>query len=124
MPRDESYKRQWRDYGTAAGRRPVVEFLDALRAKNLDQDVIKILISMKRVANVGTVETRHLRGDIYEVRASGRDAIYRVLFSSEGRYGQVLLSLEAFSKKTQKTPPAKIKLAEKRLRDWRKRGHK
>lgn len=31
-------------------------------------------------------------------------------------------TLEAFSKKTQKTPPAKIALAERRLTDWRARG--
>jgi hypothetical protein len=30
---------------------------------------------------------------------------------------QVLLSLEAFSKKTRKTPPPKIELAERRLAD-------
>ena len=39
----------------------------------------------------------------------------------QGRYSQVLLALEAFSKKTQRTPPPKIELAEKRLADWRSR---
>jgi phage-related protein len=33
-----------------------------------------------------------------------------------------LLAVEAFSKKTQKTPAAKVALAEQRLRDWRSRG--
>jgi phage-related protein len=52
---------------------------------------------------------------------AGRQA-YRILFASEGRYQQVLLSLSAFSKKTQKTPPAEITRALDRLADWRSRG--
>ncbi len=35
---------------------------------------------------------------------------------------QVLLSLDGFSKKTRKTPPANIRLAERRLADWRRRA--
>jgi len=45
-----------------------------------------------------------------------------VLFAREGPRGQVLLSLNAFNKKTQKTPPEKIDLAARRLRDWRSRA--
>jgi hypothetical protein len=43
-------------------------------------------------------------------RRDGDRVIYRVLFAEEGSRGQVLLSLEAFKKKTQKTPPAAIAL--------------
>jgi phage-related protein len=116
------HKRQWRDYRTANGRRPTVEFFDDLKAKNLNEDLVMILKNMKRVANLGLPAARHLRGDIYEVRTNGTAGNYRILFATEGRYSQVLLSLEAFVKKTPKTPPAKIKLAEDRLRDWRSRG--
>ena len=49
-------------------------------------------------------------------------AIFRVLFAEEGSRGQVLLALEGFNKKTQKTPPSMIKLAKRRLADWRRRG--
>ncbi len=35
---------------------------------------------------------------------------------------QVLLALEGFSKKSQKTPPGVIRRAEKRLADWRRRA--
>jgi hypothetical protein len=42
--------------------------------------------------------------------------------AEEGRRGQVLLALDGFSKKSQRTPPEKIDLAERRLRDWRSRG--
>ena len=50
-------------------------------------------------------------GDIWEVRVQGDRVIYRILFAEEGARGQVLLALEAFKKKTQKTPPATIALA-------------
>jgi phage-related protein len=59
---------------------------------------------------------------VYEVRADTRTRSFRLLFSTEGRRSQVLLSLSAFEKRTQKTPPREIEVAEKRLRDWRSRG--
>ena len=77
---------------------------------------------MKDVQVNGLEAARHLQGDLYEVRAVGRQAAYRVLFATEGARSQVLLGLSAFSKKTQKTPPGEIALAERRLRDWRGRA--
>jgi phage-related protein len=79
---------------------------------------------MKEVAREGLRVARHLRGDIWEVRVEAENAAFRVLFSTEGRAQQVLLALEAFSKKTQKTPARTIRLAEQRLADWRRRGRK
>ncbi|HEX4115824.1 MAG TPA: type II toxin-antitoxin system RelE/ParE family toxin [Solirubrobacteraceae bacterium] len=61
-------------------------------------------------------------GDIWEVRVDGDRVIYRVLFAEEGSRGQVLLALEGFNKKTQRTPPAIVRLAKTRLADWRRRG--
>lgn len=77
--------------------------------------------AMKDVAHEGLSVARHIRGDIYEVRAEGEKQTYRILFATEGRRGQVLLALEAFSKKTQKIPKEKLELAQRRLRDWRSR---
>jgi phage-related protein len=48
--------------------------------------------------------------------------IYRVLFAPQGNHKQILLSLEAFKKKTQRTPKEKIQLARRRLSDWERRG--
>jgi len=115
-------RRRWRDYRTAAGRRPVVEFVRSLS----DSDAATVAAAMKEVALEGLAAARHVRGEIYEVRADGDRVSYRILFSTEGRRGQVLLALEAFGKKTQKIPPDAIVLAERRLRDWRTRprpGH-
>jgi len=111
-------QRRWRDYRTAAGRRPVREFLLDLS----DQDAASVLAAMAAVRVQGLSAARHLRADIYEVRADGLRQTFRVLFAMESKSGHILLSLEAFSKKTQKTPPDKIRLAERRLADWRRRG--
>ncbi|HST15539.1 MAG TPA: type II toxin-antitoxin system RelE/ParE family toxin [Gaiellaceae bacterium] len=113
-------KRRWRDYRTAAGRRPVKEFIDELS----DADAATVVAAMQDVRNEGLAAARHLRGEIYEVRADGDRQTFRILFAPEGRRSQVLLALEGFSKKTQKTPPEKITLAERRLADWRRRGRK
>lgn len=85
-------------------------------------DRAEVAAAMKDVAQDGLEVARHLRGEIYEVRATGENKIYRVLFAAETKY--ILLALDAFAKTTQKTPPAKIKLAEKRLADWRSRAKK
>jgi phage-related protein len=111
-------KRRWRDYRTAAGRRPIKEFIDDLS----DTDAAAVVAAMRDVRDAGVGAARHLRGEIYEVRADGDRQTYRILFAPEGRRSQVLLALEGFSKKTQKTPSEKIRLAERRLADWRRRG--
>ncbi|MFN2568239.1 MAG: type II toxin-antitoxin system RelE/ParE family toxin [Candidatus Dormibacteria bacterium] len=109
--------RRWRDYRTASGQRPVHRFITGLS----DDDALAVAAGMKDVALNGLVAARHLRGDIYEVRAEGRRATFRVLFAPEGSRGRVLLALEAFSKKSQQTPAHTISLAERRLADWRSR---
>ena len=77
---------------------------------------------MKDVERHGLSAAKHLRSDIYEVKADGDRQTFRILFAPEGRNKQVLLALDGFSKKTMKTPGAKLALAQRRLADWRKRG--
>ena len=112
------YKRQWRDYQTASGARPIRDFLLALP----DEDRAAILEEMENVRQHGTSVARHVRQGIYEVRATYDTKAYRILFACEGRFQHVLLALNGFQKKTQQTPPAHIKRAEQRLADWRRRG--
>ena len=111
-------RRRWRHYETAAGNRPVLDYIRKLP----DEDKAAILAAMKEVRRDGVRAARHLRGELFEVRADGDHVIYRILFAREGAHGQILLSLVAFNKKTQKTPPEQIDLATKRLRDWRSRS--
>ena len=93
-PDTPRHRRQWRDYRTPAGRRPVKEFLDDLP----DEDAAAIAAAMRDVLANGLGVARHLRGDIYEVRADADRVIYRILFAAEGRYSQVFLALEGFKK--------------------------
>jgi phage-related protein len=110
--------RRWRFYATASGRRPAREFLAELGG----EDATQVVAAMHVVRSTGLVAARHLRHEIYEVRADGHRASYRLLFAEEGSKGRVLLALHAISKKTQKTPQHEIPLAERRLADWRRRS--
>lgn len=94
---------------------------DFLRSLS-DDDYADVRAAMDDIAEHGLPAARHLRGDIYEVRSAGDRVAYRVLFAAEGARSQVMLALDAFMTKTQKTPPATIALAERRLRDWRARA--
>ena len=114
--------RRWRHYRTTAGVFPVREYLATLdpEARTL------VLTAMREAALVGRSATRQVKGELREVRATRsrtRDQ-FRVLFVFEGRRDKVLLALVGFTKKTENTPEATIKLAERRLRDWRKRATK
>ena len=94
---NSEYKRQWRDYQTESGGRPIRDFLMAL----LDEDRAAILEEMEHVRKYGKVVARHLQKDIYEVRAIYNTKAYRILFACEGHFKHILLSLEGFQKKSQ-----------------------
>ena len=113
-------KHRWRDYRTRAGRRPVKEFIDSLS----DEDAAEVAAAMADVRDEGLAVARHLRGEIYEVRADCEDVTVRVLFAQEGRKGRVLLALEAFVKKMKKMFDHLLRLAERRLSYWRARGRR
>jgi hypothetical protein len=81
-------KRRWRDYRTAAGRRPVKELIDGLS----DTDAAAVVAAMRDVRDTGLAAARHLRGDIHEVRADGDRQTYRILFAPEGEAGSCLRS--------------------------------
>jgi phage-related protein len=106
--------RSTRPGGHTAGARPVKESLDGL---SID-DKVEVVAAMADVRIEGLRVARHLRGDIYEVRAEGRRSV-RILFAQQGKKGRVLLALEGFEKKTQKTPDHVVRVAR---RDWPSRG--
>jgi phage-related protein len=109
---------RWRDYRTSAGARPVKTFIDGLT----DEQAAAVVAAMKDVAQNGLVAARHLRGEVYEVRAEAERQAFRILFAQETSF--ILLSLSGFPKKSQKTPANEIALAESRLADWRRRGRR
>lgn len=118
VEKGDRVKRRWRHYETASGHKPVLEFIRTLS----DEDKASVVAAMKEVRDEGIEVARHLDGELYEVRADGDRVIYRVLFATEGRRSQILLALESFKKKTQRTPRERIALARRRLADWRRRA--
>jgi len=58
---------------------------------------------------------KHLEGKLWELRLTGRDGIARALYITA--IGRRVVVVRAFVKKTQKTPPAEIKLALRRARE-------
>ena len=119
-PPTTPYRRQWRFFTTSTGADVVRRELDALEA----QQAAALVGEMRVIARTGLHEggARHLRGALWEVRAESDQVAIRALFAKQGRYGQVLLVLHIFKKKTRQTPPRLIELAERRLRDWMDRG--
>jgi phage-related protein len=117
-PRTEPHRRRWRDYTSPSGGRPIKAFINALTLV----ERAEVAAAMKEVKDLGLTAAKHVAGPIYEVIADTKDKWFRVLFATEAGRSQVLLALEAFEKKTNKTPPAAIDLARRRLADWRARG--
>lgn len=111
-------KRRWREYRTRSGRRPVSEFVSSLT----DDEAADIAAALHEVERDGIAAAKHVEGEIYEVKADSSRQTFRILFAQEGAHDQVLLALEAFSKKQQRLPRNRIDLAKRRLHDWRSRG--
>jgi phage-related protein len=59
----------------------------------------------------------HLQGPLWEMRLKGRAGIARALYVTAS--GRRVVVVRVFVKKTQKTPPAEIRLALQRARDVR-----
>ena len=110
--------RRWRVYTTRSGRSPVRDFIAALT----DEEAADVAAAMSDVRRDGVRVAKHVEGEIYEVKADSERQTFRILFAQEGAHDQVLLALEAFSKKQQRLPRDRIDLAHRRLRDWRLRG--
>ena len=101
-----------------------VEFLDAVARAEVDAlpaDVrarfarIGELIQAHGLERVGEPYVKHLEAKLWEMRMKGRDGIARSLYVTAT--GRRVIVLRTFVKKTQRTPPAEIALARKRLKE-------
>jgi phage-related protein len=106
-------------YRSDSGREPVSEWVDRLAARPR----AKLLWVLARLAEdglrMGPPWLRKLDDDIWEVRVTAGTEALRVLFCpvQAGRF----LLLEAFAKKTAKTPERHLQAARTRLTRFRER---
>ena len=105
-------------YRTASGRAPVEEYLDDLTSMEAAKAVRGLDLLRIFGTDLGMPQVRHLRGDLYEFRLRGQRE-HRVVYAALA--GQRFLLLHAFTKKTRRTPPAEIALAEQRYQDFLRR---
>ncbi|MFM9899937.1 MAG: type II toxin-antitoxin system RelE/ParE family toxin [Polaromonas sp.] len=102
-------------YRSASGLEPVREWLKAL--DKADRQVIGEDIAYVQYKwPIGKPRVDHLQGSVWEVRSNIGNRIARVLFAVEK---SEMILLHAFIKKTQRTNPSDIELANKRLKEWK-----
>jgi phage-related protein len=111
-----SAMRRTQFYTTSSGRCPVQEHLDTLP----DKAVRKIAWVLRTVRDLERVPTNYLKklvntDGIWEVRVDVGRNTFRLLGFFHGR--ELIILTNSFQKKSQKTPPGEIRLAEERKKD-------
>ena len=108
-------------YKTESGESPVDNFLRSLSPKQFEK-VVWVLAIVREMPQVSRQYFKKLVGtdDIWEVRIDSGSDTFRILgFLEKGNF--VILT-NGFAKKTEKTPPNEIRLAEQRKKDHESRG--
>jgi phage-related protein len=103
-------------YRDSKGKEPVKQFIDALPGKAQAQVIGKIELLAKYGVLLKEPYTRHIKGKIWELRTIVTKGYSRIFYFSYT--GRRFVLLHAFLKKTDKTPPAEIDIAEKRMQDF------
>jgi phage-related protein len=96
--------------------------VDAELAALPDDMVARFAHISDLIRDVGLERVRHphvdhLQGPVWEMRLKGKSGIARALYVTAG--GQRVVVVRVFVKKTQKTPPAEIRLGLQRAKDVR-----
>ena len=108
-------------YRTISGSCAVEEFFDSLS----DKQVEKVLWVLRIIRDVDFVPKEYLKklvntDDIWEIRVKSGSNILRILgFFHKNK---IIILTNGFIKKTQKTPPKEIKLAQNRKKDYLERN--
>lgn len=107
-------------YKTASGDSPVEEFIGSLPSKT-QQKIAWVLKIVKELPVVNRQFLKKLAGtkDIWEVRIDSGSDTFRILGFFDR--GDLVILTNGFAKKTGKTPPKEIKLAEERKSDYERR---
>ena len=110
---------QWAlEYYTAAGgKSPVKDFIDALSPESTAKFIFIADLLMEYGLNVREPYVKPITGTrkLFEIRIKDHQNIHRVFYFAFT--GRRLVLLHGFTKKTDKTPPREIEIAESRMRD-------
>jgi len=107
-------------YHTASGASPVGAFLDSLTSKQAQ----KVAWVMQLVEELDRVPSQYFRKlvdteDLWEIRVQMGGDLFRLLGFFDG--ATLLVLCHGLAKKTRKTPPHDIAVAERRKREYLKR---
>ncbi len=105
-------------YVAASGKSPVKEFIDALSPESKAKFIFVADLLTEYGLNVREPYVKPITGTrkLFEIRIKDRQNIHRIFyFASTGRK---LVLLHGFTKKTDKTPPREIEIAEGRMKDF------
>ena len=114
-------------YSDSRGIEPIADYISELRQKsytdknariNLHKIVAYMDILCEKGTRVGEPVTKHLDGDIWELRPLDN----RILFAYYK--DNLFILLHHFAKKTNKTPPREIDQAKRNLEDYIERNGK
>lgn len=106
-------------YETEDGKEPVADFLDSLEPKMNAKLVGLMEILEEKGTELRKPYSAPIEDGIFELRCKLGNNITRALYFFY--VGKHIVVTNGFIKKTQKTPPAEIKLAKDRRDDWVKR---
>lgn len=95
------------------------EFLDSLTPKHHAKAIHEIEVLADFGRELREPYVKHIDGELWELRIKFASDISRIFYFTWN--SETIVLLHGFIKKTQKTPPAEIKTAQKRLKDYKSR---
>lgn len=109
-------------YQTVAGERPAEEWLKSIPIK-MQAKIARILDLLEEHGTFATGPyIQHEHGKLWKVRVEQAKVQYRLFYFPAT--GQKFVVLHGFVKKSQKTPPKEIEVAEQRLKDYLERSER
>ena len=106
-------------FATASGEEVVADFLDGLPRKHRAKAIWELeLLSIQGTA-LTLPYVKHIDDDLWELRIKFASDISRIFYFIPMKNKIVLLY--GFVKKTDKTPPGEIAIAQKRMLDYKER---
>ncbi len=106
-------------YVTAAGRRPVQEYLDQLEGREAWSVVNALQLLQEHGLELGLPHVRPIERKLWELRVRAQRQ-HRVFYVAAS--GRRFVLLHAFTKQTAQAPRREIEIALRRLSDYQERG--